>query len=301
MEPKSATIQAAFARRSARVENNAQRYKPLSSSFTGKLKRSFNSSASTLSRCLTLPRSLHACPSKDNLSRFESSSELRRSRGSRGSTQRFEEDQAESSKNEDWDFSNSGLGHRNSRFLVDNTLRLSGTTPRSSPRSSLKSTTQIQPRKLQMHVTFTVTHTAMRSAASAYDDASMKWHTPAEDKAFLQNAIDRARAIDETMKYVSSIEATYNSSTGLTSPRALKEYFACPEEVVGIEHLLGSQKRARESLRSHHSKVLFDEQQRRRKQAGPVDIELLALRLKDSSTISAHMAQERASYVALLD
>lgn len=137
------------------------------------------------------------------------------------------------------------------------------------------------------------------------------WHSSIDNEQFSKAAASRAKTIDRVMKYAASNERTYNSSIGLTSPSVLKEYLSHPEEVIGIEHLLTAQRDARDSLRNHHKKALFEEQARLRGRLhldhqeeveGSCSVSsLLAEKLKNTSTISAHMAQERATYINLLE
>ena len=137
------------------------------------------------------------------------------------------------------------------------------------------------------------------------------WHSSIDNEQFSKAAASRAKTIDRVMKYAASNERTYNSSIGLTSPSVLKEYLSHPEEVIGIEHLLTAQRDARDSLRNHHKKALFEEQARLRGRLhldhqeeveGSCSVSsLLAEKLKNTSTISAHMAQERAAYINLLE
>ena len=118
--------------------------------------------------------------------------------------------------------------------------------------------------------------------------------------SILNAAIDRSRVVERTMKYSSLNESTYNSSTGLPSPQVLKEYLSHPEEIIGIEHMLSCQKCDRNSLKRSCTKILLDET-RRQRQEGIVDPHLLAEKLMITSNISAHMAQQRAAYITLLD
>mmetsp|Transcript_4405 Transcript_4405/g.9768 ORF Transcript_4405/g.9768 Transcript_4405/m.9768 type:complete len:363 (+) Transcript_4405:231-1319(+) len=129
------------------------------------------------------------------------------------------------------------------------------------------------------------------------------WFTTSENDQFLANALNHANKINHVMKYVASSETSYNPSTGLTSPRVLKEYLSSPEEIIGIEHLLSGQKIARENLKSHHKKALFEEQQDRddEKEEGENLWQILAESLRSTSTISEHMAQQRAKYITLLE
>lgn len=126
------------------------------------------------------------------------------------------------------------------------------------------------------------------------------WYKASDHDRFLNDASIRASLTDRTMKHAArNGERTYNSSTGLTAPRVLNEYLANPEEIIGVEHLLTAQKTARENLRCHHTKALLREQHHQ-KQEG-YDLQLLAKRLRSTSAISSHMAQERASYISRMD
>ena len=133
-------------------------------------------------------------------------------------------------------------------------------------------------------------------AASADNDATATWYTTSENDTFLTNAIERAERIDRIMQYAKSTgEKSYNSSTGLVSPQVLHEYISAPEEIIGIEQYLLPQKKARDSLKRHHVNVLLG---LHLQAGGPmVDPDLLADRLHETSTISTHMALERASYI----
>ena len=133
----------------------------------------------------------------------------------------------------------------------------------------------------------------VEAVATSTDDATTTWYTKSENDTFLANAIDRAGRIDRIMQYAKSNEKSYNSSTGLVSPQVLHEYISTPEEIIGIEQYLLPQKKARDSLKRHHVNILLG------LQAGDtmVDSDLLAERLHESSTISTHMAIERAKYI----
>ena len=39
--------------------------------------------------------------------------------------------------------------------------------------------------------------------------------------------------------------------------RVLEEYLSCPEEIVGVEHLLSAQRTVRESLKVYHARALM--------------------------------------------
>ena len=128
-------------------------------------------------------------------------------------------------------------------------------------------------------------------------DATTAWYSKSENDIFLTNAIERAERIDRIMQYAKSNgEASYNSSIGLVSPQVLHEYLSVPEEIIGVEHYLLPQKKARDNLKRHHVNILLGVQA----QAGDpmmIDSDLLADRLHESSTISTHMAIERAKYI----
>jgi len=135
-------------------------------------------------------------------------------------------------------------------------------------------------------------------------DINIKWYCASEYDRFKDDATARAAIIERTMKYASSNDNTYNSSTGLTAPHALKEYFSSPEEIIGIEHLLPSQQNARENLKRHHKMALVNELCLIRQKAcdDPLLLaERLSDRLRKSSDISVHMARTRATYITLLD
>lgn len=130
-------------------------------------------------------------------------------------------------------------------------------------------------------------------------DRTEKWFKRSDDEQFLQDAIVNAKKIDRAMHYAASIEDTYRSSTGLTSPQTLKEYLSCPEEIIGIEHLLTNQRRVRENLKQRHYSALLEEQHRQKQEGYNPD--KLAQMMICSSDMSAHMARERAAYITLLD
>lgn len=155
--------------------------------------------------------------------------------------------------------------------------------------------------KKKIHpVAFASTPRLMGTSPSKGIDMDTLWYKASDHDRFLNDASIRASLTDRTMKHAArNGERTYNSSTGLTAPRVLNEYLANPEEIIGVEHLLTAQKTARENLRCHHTKALLREQQHQ-KQEG-YDLQLLAKRLRSTSAISSHMAQERASYISRMD
>lgn len=150
-----------------------------------------------------------------------------------------------------------------------------------------------------LSVTFAETHKEILIDGPS-DDMNIKWYSASDNDQFLNDSKARSTIVDRTMSYASLNESTYNSSTGLTAPSVLKEYLSSPEEIIGIEHLISGQKNARESLKGHHKSVLFKEL-RRQRQEGCADPLLLAERLRHTSNIASHMAQERATYTTLLD
>ena len=137
----------------------------------------------------------------------------------------------------------------------------------------------------------------LRESVSDHDDTAT-WYSKSENNTFLTNAIERAERIDRIMLYAKSNgeASSFNSSIGLVSPQVLHEYISVPEEIIGIEYYLLPQKKARDNLKRHHVNILLGLQA----QAGDpmmMDSDLLADRLHESSTISTHMAIERAKYI----
>jgi len=129
----------------------------------------------------------------------------------------------------------------------------------------------------------------------ADNDATATWYSKSENDTFLTNAIERAERIDRIMQYAKSTgEASYNASTGLVSPQVLHEYISTPEEIIGVEYYLLPQKKARDNLKRHHVNVLLGVQAQA---GGPMMVDSDLYRLHESSTISTHMALERASYI----
>jgi len=153
-----------------------------------------------------------------------------------------------------------------------------------------------------MSVTFAETHKEIL-LDSPPDDMNIQWYSASDNDQFLIDSKAGAATVDRMMNYASSNEISYNSSTGLTAPSVLKEYLSNPEEIIGIEHLLSGQKNARESLTRHHKSTLVKELSRQR-QEGCTDplllAEMLSARLRNTSNIASHMAQERATYITLL-
>jgi len=80
----------------------------------------------------------------------------------------------------------------------------------------------------------------------------------------------------------------------LVSPQVLHEYISAPEEIIGIEKYLLPQKKARDNLKRHHVNILLGVQAQA---GGPMMVDSEADRLHESSTISTHMAIERANYI----
>ena len=131
-------------------------------------------------------------------------------------------------------------------------------------------------------------------------DSSARWYQAEDGHRFLLDAISRSETVNRMMAYAARYESSFNPTTGLTSPHVLKESLLNPEEVIGIEHMLSGQKNDRMSLRRHHRNALVGEA-RRQRLGGCVDADALAERLRTTSEISAHMAQQRAVYINLLD
>lgn len=146
-----------------------------------------------------------------------------------------------------------------------------------------------QTRRVRQHATFAESVTII--GHETQELGFNKWYTESEVELFSKDANSRAMAIDRTMKYVAKFEVV---TMGLTAPQVLGEYLATPADVVGVEQLLSVQKIVRQSLQVGHIKALLEEQQRNK------DPEILAFRLRNSSTIAAKMAQERAEYTLLL-
>jgi len=142
-------------------------------------------------------------------------------------------------------------------------------------------------------------------------DTTTRWYSETDNELFLNDTNARASNVNRMMIYASKNESTYNSATGLTSPYVLKEYLASPQEIIGIEQLLYGQKGARENLKLHHRYALKSVVQHQRQEQGQDDAddsdpffamaERLRERLQHTSNIACHMAQERATYVTLLD
>ena len=79
------------------------------------------------------------------------------------------------------------------------------------------------------------------------------YETSARDK-FLNDIQARSKTTRRVMKYAAMNENSYKASIGLTSPQVLKECISCPQEIIGIEHLLDGQSAARSSLKHYHMK-----------------------------------------------
>jgi len=162
--------------------------------------------------------------------------------------------------------------------------------------SAMKKSTPQGPTKSNKHVMFGKTSALVKDTRASINQDT-KWYMASDDKQFSNDATIHARKINRAMNYVaSSGESTYNSSTGLTTPQALKDYLSSPEEIIGIEHMLIGQKFPRENLKSHQIGVLLEEQKQ-----GKRDWQVLAEKLRSVSEISAHMAHKRAQYISLLD
>ena len=141
-------------------------------------------------------------------------------------------------------------------------------------------------------------------------DTTTRWYSETDNELFLNDTKARASNVNRMMMYASKNESTYNSATGLTSPYVLKEYLASPKEIIGIEQLLYGQQGARENLKLHHRYALQSVvRHQRHEQDDNSDgndpsfamAERLRERLQHTSNIACHMAQERATYVTLLD
>lgn len=198
-------------------------------------------------------------------------------------------------KNEEWGDSN--MMRSPSKALHSFDLR---------PKSAIKRTARTRSKTSRnvSFATFVQPHESIlyNVAPTLPTDNTNLWYKPSDYNNFLNNTKVRAEKIRSLMKYAAMLENTYKSSIGLTSPQVLKEYVSCPQEIIGIEHLLAGQSIARSSLKRYHTKDLLDEQRRQKKEGiddGP-NLQL-AERLENNSRISSHMAQERAAYAALLD
>jgi len=165
-------------------------------------------------------------------------------------------------------------------------------------KSSIKFTYRTHTKK-KRNLSFAETNGCVCHHTSSSDDMNTAWYNESDHNQFSNDATARARITNRMMEYATLNESTYNSSTGLTSPQVLKEYLSSPEEIIGIERLLTAQKTVRMSLKIHHAKALLKEQRRQKREG--YDPLLLAERLRSSSTIAAHLAKERASYIVLMD
>lgn len=190
-----------------------------------------------------------------------------------------------SKKNEEWGCVEKRRAlSRSSPSLGDKTLTLGP-----KPKSRINPGSQGRPKKI---VKFAEADAVIGHEAP-YESLSSKWYSPQEVEQFSKDATACAKRIDRTMKYVKTFEASYNASTGLPSPQALVEYLSAPAEIVGVEHLLSSQK-TRQSLKLSHAKALL------KCVHGGCERKVIAARLRNYSVIAANMAHERAEYVNLL-
>ena len=134
-------------------------------------------------------------------------------------------------------------------------------------------------------------------------------------RRFLKSAALSASINNESSSIAS------DSTTGLPSPHTLQEHLPCPEEIVGIEHLLRGEKVARAclALKRYHTRSLLEEQQRCWDEArvamsmgmgssnimgssSSIDSACrFAHVLEKSSSVSLKLAKGRADYVARLD
>jgi len=172
--------------------------------------------------------------------------------------------------------------------------KLQSAMKKSTPQ--VKKSTPQGPTKSNKHVMFGKTSALVKDTRASINQDT-KWYMASDDKQFSKDATIDARKINRAMNYVASTgESTYNSSTGLTTPEALKDYLSSPEEIIGIEHMLIGQKFPRENLKSHQIGVLLEEQKQ-----GKRDWQVLAEKLRSVSEISAYMAHKRAQYISLLD
>ena len=134
------------------------------------------------------------------------------------------------------------------------------------------------------------------------DDANVatSWYLAEDCRRFMRDAVGRSETINRAMAYAARNESTFHRGTGLTSPRVLGEYLSSPEEVIGVERMMTGQRADRENLRMRH-KLAFVEEISRQRREGRYDPDMLAERLRNESSISAHMARERATYIILID
>ncbi len=158
----------------------------------------------------------------------------------------------------------------------------------------------VEEEKEKRRVRFAPKDEARAIAFDGDDDAIARWHSAEDGRRFLRDAVSRSEAINRAMAYAARNESTFNRTTGLTSPHVLGEYLLCPEEVVGIEHMLAGQKDDRECLRRHHRAALVEEARRQGQGGRDCDADALSGSLRMTSEISSHMAQQRAVYINLL-
>ena len=154
-------------------------------------------------------------------------------------------------------------------------------------------------KKKRMNVSFSVNSTLIcyENQRNPPIPNSTLWYESKDHAHYVQDSLSRASITRRLMKYASANENTYKSSTGLVSAPYLQGYLSYPQE-----HLLAGQCTARSSLRRHHMTAVLEEVKRQKHTMGGVrDPDLLADMLSNHSTISAHMAKERAAYSLLLE
>lgn len=202
-----------------------------------------------------------------------------------------------SMQNESWDTSNIAPLQRQRYTLEDRISVLSPIAVFPKPMSlnySHQSTKKVRAVSFSKSQDVIIPRSLRESESDL--DATATWCSKSENDTFLLNAIERSERIDRIMQYAKSTgEASYNSSIGLVSPQVLHEYISVPEEIIGIEYYLLPQKKARDNLKRHHVNILLGVQAQA---GGPMMVDsVLADRLHESSTISTHMAIERANYI----
>ena len=282
----------------------------------GSLKRSFSSS-SLLSRRMTL-LSFHSDLLHSKMKKYESGSwGLQCSNLSMPTLvamRAASRPSVSANQNEEWDVStvtrvssDASMSSFRNLLAASSTFRPSTNGDESKQSNSSQdscvisqSECSIQPDNDGRQVTFSVSPEVIYHDTCHSPPYVIKWYLTSENDQFLNAAVERSIVVERIMKYASLNERTYNSSTGLTSPQVLKEYLSSPEDIIGIEHLLSCQKAARKCLKHRCTKTLLEET-RRQRQEGRVDPHLLAERLRITSGISAHMAQQQAAYITLMD
>jgi len=128
-------------------------------------------------------------------------------------------------------------------------------------------------------------------------DKDKQFYNQFDVEALSDAMICHARKVRSCIKEftITMKDESFNSLTGLPSPEMLQQHLACPEDIIGIEHLLCGNgiTQASLKLKSNHLKLLISGQQM------GLEANEISRKLRKYSNINVKMAICRASYAAM--